>query len=73
LCRNAQSGTKTVSKLATHRGPNIVKVIYLVATGGTIEKVYSEQTGMVLNVSSKIDYSLRLSACLTPKSTSCRL
>jgi L-asparaginase len=47
-------------KLATHRGPNIVKVIYLIATGGTIEKVYSEQTGVVLNVSSKIDRYLRL-------------
>ena len=29
--------------------------IYLLSTGGTIEKVYSEQTGSVLNVESKID------------------
>jgi L-asparaginase len=29
--------------------------IYLLSTGGTIEKVYSEQTGSVVNVESKID------------------
>ena len=35
--------------------------IYLLSTGGTIEKVYSEQTGSVINVESKIDrYLTRL-------------
>jgi L-asparaginase len=37
-----------------------MKPIYLLTTGGTIEKVYSEQTGTVANVSSKIDRYLRL-------------
>jgi L-asparaginase len=35
-------------------------IIYLVTTGGTIEKVYSEQTGSVQNVDNKIDRYLRL-------------
>ena len=35
-------------------------VIYVVTTGGTIEKVYSEQTGEVTNLDSKIDRYLRL-------------
>jgi L-asparaginase len=34
--------------------------IYVVATGGTIEKVYSEQTGDVQNLDSKIDRYFRL-------------
>jgi len=34
--------------------------IYVVATGGTIEKVYSEQTGNVQNLDSKIDRYFRL-------------
>jgi L-asparaginase len=37
-----------------------MKVIYLITTGGTIEKAYSEQTGAVANVSSKVDRYLRL-------------
>jgi L-asparaginase len=37
-----------------------MKVIYLIATGGTIEKAYSEQTGAVANLSSKIDRYLKL-------------
>lgn len=37
-----------------------MSVIHLVTTGGTIEKVYSEQTGSVANVGSKIDRYLRL-------------
>jgi L-asparaginase len=37
-----------------------MKVIYLITTGGTIEKVYSERTGVVSNISSKIDRYLRL-------------
>jgi L-asparaginase len=32
-----------------------MRVIYLLTAGGTIEKIYSEQTGAVANVSSKID------------------
>jgi L-asparaginase len=34
--------------------------IYLIATGGTIEKVYQEQTGTVQNVDSKISRYFRL-------------
>jgi L-asparaginase len=30
-------------------------IVYLITTGGTIEKVYSEQTGEVTNLSTKID------------------
>src|SRR3984957_14910863 len=37
-----------------------MKVIYLITTGGTIEKIYSEQTGAVTNVASKIDRYLTL-------------
>ncbi len=32
-----------------------MKIIYLLTTGGTIEKVYSEQTGSVQNLDNKID------------------
>jgi L-asparaginase len=35
-------------------------VIYVITTGGTIEKAYSEPTGSVANVDSKIDRYLRL-------------
>jgi L-asparaginase len=35
-------------------------VIYVVTTGGTIEKGYSEQSGIVANLDSKIDRYLRL-------------
>jgi L-asparaginase len=35
-------------------------VVYLFTTGGTMEKVYSEQTGSVANLESKIDRYLRL-------------
>ncbi len=41
-------------------------IIYLITTGGTIEKVYSEQTGAVRNVDNKIDRylsRLRLPDC----------
>lgn len=34
--------------------------IHLVTTGGTIEKIYSEQTGQVENLTAKIDRYLRL-------------
>ena len=34
--------------------------IHLITTGGTIEKVYSEQSGQVENVAAKIDRYLRL-------------
>ena len=34
--------------------------IYVIAAGGTIEKVYSEQTGAVQNIDSKIDRYFRL-------------
>jgi L-asparaginase len=37
-----------------------MKVIYVVTTGGTIEKAYSEHTGAVANLDSKIDRYLRL-------------
>lgn len=35
-------------------------LIYLITTGGTMEKVYSEQTGAVANVGTKLDRYLRL-------------
>jgi L-asparaginase len=35
-------------------------IINLISTGGTIEKVYSEQTGSLQNVENKIDRYLRL-------------
>jgi len=35
-------------------------VIYVITTGGTIEKVYSEQNGTVANLDNKIDRYLRL-------------
>ena len=34
-------------------------IVYLITTGGTIEKVYSERTGEVANLSNKIDRYLR--------------
>lgn len=34
--------------------------VYLLSTGGTIEKVYSEQTGSVVNVETKIERYLKL-------------
>jgi L-asparaginase len=37
-----------------------MRVIYVVTTGGTIEKAYSEQNGIVANLDSKIDRYLRL-------------
>jgi L-asparaginase len=37
-----------------------MKVVYVLATGGTTEKIYSEPTGSVENVDSKIDRYLRL-------------
>jgi len=37
-----------------------VRVIYVLTTGGTMEKVYSERTGSVSNVVSKIDRYLAL-------------
>ena len=37
----------------------MAKLIYVLCTGGTIEKQYSEQTGTVVNLDSKIDRYLR--------------
>lgn len=37
-----------------------MKTIYLLTTGGTIEKVYSEETGSVTNAESKIDRYLKM-------------
>jgi L-asparaginase len=41
-------------------GKRRMQRINLIATGGTIEKVYSEQSGSVTNLDSKIDRYLRL-------------
>ena len=38
----------------------MMKKLYIITTGGTIEKVYSEQEGTVLNAASKIDRYLSL-------------
>jgi L-asparaginase len=35
-------------------------VIYVLTTGGTIEKIYSEQTGEVTNLDSKVDRYMRM-------------
>jgi L-asparaginase len=37
-----------------------MQVVYIITTGGTIEKAYSEQSGNVANLDSKIDRYLRL-------------
>ena len=37
-----------------------MKIVYLITTGGTIEKTYSEQKGEVSNSTSKIERYLRL-------------
>lgn len=37
-----------------------MKIVYVVTTGGTIEKAYSEPTGAVRNLGTKIDQYLRL-------------
>ena len=37
-----------------------MRVVYIVTTGGTIEKAYSELTGAVANVDGKLDRYLRL-------------
>jgi L-asparaginase len=37
-----------------------VQRIHLISTGGTIEKIYSESTGSVVNLESKIDRYLKL-------------
>jgi L-asparaginase len=50
----------TPSGLLPARGTGQMMVIYVVTTGGTIEKVYSEQKGTVANLDSKIDRYLRL-------------
>jgi L-asparaginase len=47
------TSTPTMSLTATH-------VIYVLTTGGTMEKVYSEQNGSVSNIESKIDRYLGL-------------
>ncbi len=39
---------------------NEMTIIYLITTGSTIKKVYSEQTGSVQNVDNKIDRYLRM-------------
>jgi hypothetical protein len=35
--------------------PYATKAIYVLTTGGTLEKVYSERTGLVINLDNKID------------------
>ena len=37
-----------------------MQTLYVISTGGTIEKVYSEQTGSVANLDNKIDRYFRL-------------
>jgi len=37
-----------------------MQTLYVITTGGTIEKVYLEQTGSVANLDTKIDQYLRL-------------
>ena len=41
-------------------GATATSAVYVLTTGGTMEKVYSEQTGDVANVESKINRYLRM-------------
>src|SRR5882672_3121010 len=49
-----------MEKFAAPSNKGAVRHLYVLTTGGTMEKVYSEQTGSVANVGSKIDRYLRL-------------
>jgi L-asparaginase/Glu-tRNA(Gln) amidotransferase subunit D len=49
-----------------------VRAVYLLTTGGTIEKVYSEGTGSVTNAESKIDRYLTLLRLPGAESILCR-
>lgn len=51
-----------IEKLGSERrgGRVPMKIVYVVTTGGTIEKAYSEPTGAVRNLGTKIDQYLRL-------------
>jgi L-asparaginase len=54
-----QTSSPTTTLMARH-------VVYVLTTGGTMEKVYSEQTGTVSNIESRIDrylQRLRLPHC----------
>ena len=55
----AHYGTSDFSQGA-HAPGGLGMRIYIIATGGTIEKVYSEQTGNVQNLDSKIDRYFRM-------------
>ena len=47
--------------MAVSRGePCAMKAVYVLTTGGTMEKVYSEQSGSVTNLDSKINRYLKL-------------
>jgi hypothetical protein len=56
----AHSGTSDFAQAAHAPGRLEMQRIYVIATGGTIEKVYSEQTGNVQNLDSKIDRYFRM-------------
>lgn len=58
--RNAKAARKVLPHTTIRTGRKNMKVIYLITTGGTIEKVYSERTGSVANAGNKIERYLRL-------------
>ena len=44
-----------------------MQTLYLITTGGTIEKVYLERTGSVANIDTKIDRISRHAAAPRPQ------
>ena len=53
-------GTRKDIKLSNQAQELRMQRIYLLSTGGTIEKVYSEQSGVVENRAAKLDRYLRM-------------
>jgi len=46
-----------------------MKAVYVLTTGGTMEKVYSERTGLDVNIDNKIDRYVRV--CLSTAGMRC--
>jgi L-asparaginase len=56
----SKRSSTAIKKLQSWKAVPLILSIYVITTGGTIEKAYSEQTGSVMNGDSKIDRYLRL-------------
>ena len=59
LVEHADCDEKPQPDGAQKIAPGSMKVVYVVTTGGTIEKVYSEPTGAVKNLGGKLDRYLK--------------